>query len=94
MYGVMHWPWREVAGGIEQRLQPGDMVMTFYDSTIARYAHFPSYTDQRPDLFPRDMQPLDEWPANGRRSGEGVMRRTEDRRWNLPAVAREDERHD
>lgn len=60
-------PWREVARVIEERSLPGDMVVTYYDTTVARYGTFPDFVAARPDYYPDRMARIAAWPQEGNR---------------------------
>ena len=59
-------PWREIAGAIETRAQPDDIVVTYYDRSICRYGHFPHYVDGNEGAF-EGKDRLEEWPRHGGR---------------------------
>lgn len=60
-------PWREVARVIEDRSRPDDMVVTYYDTTIARYGTFHDFVPARPDYYPDRMARIAAWPQEGNR---------------------------
>lgn len=60
-------PWREIARTIQEREQPTDMVLAYYDTTIERYGSFHNFIYGRPDFFPERLVPVHEWPSCGRR---------------------------
>ena len=61
-------PWREVARTIEAQRQPGDLIISFYDTSILRYAKLPGFIyEWEEQSNPEQMQLVREWSRHGGR---------------------------
>ncbi|NSW58446.1 MAG: glycosyltransferase family 39 protein [Armatimonadetes bacterium] len=58
-------PWREIVTFIQQREQPGDLVLAFFESTPGRYGEFGRFITGRPDYAPHELEPVEHWPQGG-----------------------------
>lgn len=60
-------PWREIARTIEARQEPGDEVLTFFDTTLLHYGHFPGFIAARPEGSAQEVEQVRAWPRSGHR---------------------------
>lgn len=58
-------PWRAITAAIEQRQEPTDVVLAYYDTAPERYGSFHNFIYGRPDFFPEKLEPIYRWPQDG-----------------------------
>jgi 4-amino-4-deoxy-L-arabinose transferase-like glycosyltransferase len=60
-------PWRQIARTIEEQQKPGDLVLTFFDTTVLQYGRFPGFIPARPNTTAEEVEEVRTWPQGGQR---------------------------